>query len=129
MKLTFRAEKIGGKIQIENRAAFDKAVEGLLEGKEVMISIDTDPSRTSSQLAYYWGVVLPVFIDEAFKQHGLRQTKKACHDILKRWYAEDMNETMPSLAEASVKDAQIFIDWAIGWINDTFNSQIPEARK
>lgn len=104
MKLTFHATKRNGKLILNYPQAYRLAIEGLSDEQDVSVTIDTNVAKTSSQLGYYWGVVVKTVLSEGYQKQGLNISREQVHETLKEWYKEE-TEIEISLRSATVQEA------------------------
>lgn len=108
-----------------------------LAGKWVHITVTTFKKRTGLQNRYYWGCIVPVFL-ECYKQLGYDLTKDETHEVLTKRILGEIDMVNPDTGEITGRktistttlSTQEFIDYCEKckrYAAEIFNVYIPDA--
>ncbi len=124
MKPVFHGIIKQGKVKLDNQAPYLVLLSGL-EGKRIELSIQLERnSRTLSQNAYYWGVVV-----EILAEHFGYETDEM-HEALKFKFLKkhgDILVTVGSTAKLSTKEFGEYLDKVIRWAAEEYQVVIPSS--
>lgn len=104
------------------------------DGKRIRLSFRVDKSKTTRQLAYYFGVVIPHF-KAVFKESGNIFDDDQVHNLLKlKFFSKQIcvcgkyATVIGTLSTATIEEMKQFIDNLNYFSIDWFGCPLPEIR-
>jgi hypothetical protein len=125
--MKYSAKISEGSLTIKFPDAFRKELE-LFDGKDVWVEIrENKKKRSTFQNNYYWGVVVPSFL-EIFAKAGLDFNSEKVHDILKTRFllVKDPYVRIKSTTELSPDEFNNYIMNLQAWAATDFDYIIPD---
>jgi hypothetical protein len=125
--MKYSAKISEGSLTIKFPDAFKKELE-LFDGKDVWVEIrENKKKRSTFQNNYYWGVVVPSFL-EIFAKAGLDFNSEKVHDILKTRFllVKDPYVRIKSTTELSPDEFNNYIMNLQAWAATDFDYIIPD---
>jgi hypothetical protein len=123
MRLTFRAIKRGAnQLELDEPEAYWAAVSKIKEGDVVGLQLIVG-EKSSNQLGYYWGVVVPTMKRANWTDNGILNSDEEYHEFLKRKYRYEMDIEFETL-EADKAAMAEYISWCIDYANTELNTRI-----
>lgn len=125
--MKYSAKISEGTLTIKFPDAFRKELE-LFDGKDVWVEIrENKKKRSTFQNNYYWGVVVPSFL-EIFAKAGLDFNSEKVHDILKTRFllVKDPYVRIKSTTELSPDEFNNYIMNLQAWAATDFDYIIPD---
>lgn len=129
MKTTFKAHKRNGRLIIQDSAAFNIHLDGLPEGKPLVLSVEQAHIRhRRKQENYRWGVVYPIVL-MGLKQSGWHEfrDKYDVHELVKRMFLKgsvineatgEVLETTQHTSTLSLPQETAFTNRIIEWAKE-----------
>lgn len=125
--MKYSAKISEGSLTIKFPDAFKKELE-LFDGKDVWVEIrENKKKRSTFQNNYYWGVVVPSFL-EIFAKAGLDFNSEKVHDILKTRFllVKDPYVRIKSTTELSPDEFNNYMMNLQAWAATDFDYIIPD---
>jgi hypothetical protein len=125
--MKYSAKISEGTLTIKFPDAFRKELE-LFDGKDVWVEIrENKKKRSTFQNNYYWGVVVPSFL-EIFAKAGLDFNSEKVHDILKTRFllVKDPYVRIKSTTELSPDEFNNYMMNLQAWAATDFDYIIPD---
>jgi len=116
-----------GEFRIFNKNEFDAFCKNNPNKRFVIKLEQTSTDKTSNQLKYYWGVIVPR-CQEQFEYYGSKYSRQETHEQLKTVSPELTNSETTSIKELSVTQMKNYIDDVIRWAAENLEIEIPEAK-
>jgi len=142
--MLFSVQKYGGKLRLGlQRKMYDNYVDTLSDGWYDLSIKKKKHLKTSPQLNYWWGVVVPTArgaLDEAtggdlftaevdgYKVH-LEITNDIAHDFMKKLWAVHKQRQHVSVAKLSDEEMSELITFAVDWLAEHLGVCVPPPER